>query len=41
VAPSVILWAFGCAGLLAILSAAWPILRLSQLDVAAVLSGRR
>jgi putative ABC transport system permease protein len=40
-APPVLLWALGCAALLALLSAALPILRLSRLDVAAVLSGRR
>lgn len=40
IAPRVILWAVGASVLMAGLSAAWPILRLSRLDVAAVLSGR-
>ena len=40
IAPRVILWALGAAAMMAALSAAWPILRLSRLDVAAILSGR-
>ena len=40
IAPSVMLWALAGALAMAVLSAAWPVLRLSRLDVAAVLSGR-
>jgi putative ABC transport system permease protein len=40
IAPRVILWALACALVMAIASPAWPVLRLSRLDVAAALSGR-
>lgn len=37
-APSVFLWALGSAGLLALISAALPILRLTRMDIATALS---
>ena len=40
IAPRVIVWGLASALLMAALSAAWPILRLRRLDVAAILSGR-
>jgi putative ABC transport system permease protein len=40
IAPRVIVWGLAAALVMAALSAAWPILRLRRLDVAAVLSGR-
>ena len=41
IALRVVFWGLTSAVLMAALSAVWPILRLSRLDVAAVLSGRR